>query len=219
MNFKSILSAVKKPVLVTLVLLVLCGFLYPVVLTGLSQLLFRHQANGSMITAEIDGQTVTVGSELVGQDFTDPRFMKCRPSQYHYNTYTEEGTYTDGSEYAGLSSGSANYGPTNPALAERVQADLDAFLASHPDLTAEDIPTDLLTASGSGLDPHISPASAEVQIPQLAKETGLSEDTLRGFVADHTTGKFLGIFGEETVNVLEVNLDIAEALGMLTVND
>ena len=165
----------------------------------------------------VDGQAV--GAKNVGQDFTDPRFMRCRPSAYQYNTYTvdEEGNkfYNDGSEYAGVASGSNNYGASNPALAERVQGDIDEFLAEHPDLTVEDIPTDLVTASGSGLDPHISPASAAVQIPQLAENTGLTEEQLEQFVADNTTGKVLGIFGEETVNVLGVNLDIAEALGLI----
>lgn len=181
----------------------------------MSQALFPSQANGSIIY--VDGQAV--GAKNVGQDFTDPRFMRCRPSAYQYNTYTvdEEGNkfYNDGSEYAGVASGSNNYGASNPALAERVQGDIDEFLAEHPDLTVEDIPTDLVTASGSGLDPHISPASAAVQIPQLAENTGLTEEQLEQFVADNTTGKVLGIFGEETVNVLGVNLDIAEALGLI----
>ena len=98
---------------------------------------------------------------------------------------------------------------------ERVEADIAAFLEKNPGVSREDIPTDLMTASGSGLDPHISPASAAVQIPQLAENTGLTEEQLEQFVADNTTGKVLGIFGEETVNVLGVNLDIAEALGLI----
>ena len=113
------------------------------------------------------------------------------------------------------SSGSNNYAPSNPELAERVQADIDAFLEENPDVKKEDIPTDLLTASGSGLDPHISPESAEIQIPHLVETTKLSEDELKQIVKDNTNGKFLGIFGEETVNVLGVNLDIAEKLGMI----
>ena len=108
-----------------------------------------------------------------------------------------------------------NYAPSNPELAERVQADIDAFLEENPDVKKEDIPTDLLTASGSGLDPHISPESAEIQIPRLVETTKLSEDELKQIVKDNTNGKFLGIFGEETVNVLGVNLDIAEKLGMI----
>ena len=200
-----VIKSLRAPVLVTLVLLLICGLIYPVVMTLMSQALFPSQANGSIIY--VDGQAVGA------------RFMRCRPSAYQYNTYTvdEEGNkfYNDGSEYAGVASGSNNYGASNPALAERVQGDIDEFLAEHPDLTVEDIPTDLVTASGSGLDPHISPASAAVQIPQLAENTGLTEEQLEQFVADNTTGKVLGIFGEETVNVLGVNLDIAEALGLI----
>ena len=209
---KSALGSLKRALLVSIVLMVLCGLIYPLVLTGLSQLIFPHQANGIMITAA-DG--TVLGSEIVGQDFTDDRFMKCRPSQYHYNTYTSDGKYNNGEDYAGLSSGSANYGPTNPDLQARVEADIQTFLEAHPGVSREDIPTDLLTASGSGLDPHISPASAQIQIPQLAVNTGLSQERLQEIVAQHTTGKFLGIFGEETVNVLGVNLDIAQELGMI----
>ena len=209
------LRNIRQALVVTLVLLLLCGFVFPVLLSGLSGLLFPHQAGGSLVTA--DGKAV--GAKLVGQEFTEAYFMKGRPSAYHYNTYytDEQGSrfYNDGSEYAGVASGSNNYGASNPALAERVQGDIDEFLAEHPDLTVEDIPTDLVTASGSGLDPHISPASAAVQIPQLAENTGLTEEQLEQFVADNTTGKVLGIFGEETVNVLGVNLDIAEALGLI----
>ena len=214
-NKKAMLRNFRQALVVTLVLLLLCGFVFPVLLSGLSGLLFPHQAGGSLVTA--DGKAV--GAKLVGQEFTEAYFMKGRPSAYHYNTYytDEQGSrfYNDGSEYAGVASGSNNYGASNPALAERVQGDIDEFLAEHPDLTVEDIPTDLVTASGSGLDPHISPASAAVQIPQLAENTGLTEEQLEQFVADNTTGKVLGIFGEETVNVLGVNLDIAEALGLI----
>ena len=109
-----------------------------------------------------------------------------------------------------MASGSNNYGASNPALAERVQGDIDEFLAEHPDLTVEDIPTDLVTASGSGLDPHISPASAAVQIPQLAENTGLTEEQLEQFVADNTTGKVLGIFGEETERRAHLEAHIAD---------
>ncbi|HIV29662.1 MAG TPA: potassium-transporting ATPase subunit KdpC [Candidatus Pullichristensenella excrementipullorum] len=209
----------RQVILVTVILLVICGLLFPLLLTGLSSVLFPHQANGSLI--EVDGQVV--GAEHVGQEFTQDYFLWGRPSAYHYNTYyeDEEGnqTYSDGSEYAGLSSGSNNYAPSNPALAERVQADLEAFLAKNPDVKAEDIPTDLLTASGSGLDPDISPESAEIQVPRIAKASGLSEDEVREIIARHTEGKFLGIFGDETVNVLGVNIDIAMAMGLLNTDD
>ena len=120
-----VIKSLRAPVLVTLVLLLICGLIYPVVMTLMSQALFPSQANGSIIY--VDGQAV--GAKNVGQDFTDPRFMRCRPSAYQYNTYTvdEEGNkfYNDGSEYAGVASGSNNYGASNPALAERVQGDID----------------------------------------------------------------------------------------------
>ena len=212
---KGILHNVRQSVLTTLVLLLICGFLFPVVLSGLSAVIFPHQADGSLLTA--DGEAV--GAEFVGQDFTEPYFMKCRPSAYNYNTYyeDEEGNqyYNDGSDFAGLSSGSNNYAPSNPALTERVEADIEEFLEKNPGVSREDIPTDLMTASGSGLDPHISPASAEVQIPRIVEASGLSEDEVRQIIADNTKGKTLGVFGEETVNVLGVNLDIALAMGLV----
>lgn len=209
----------RQVILVTVILLVICGLLFPLLLTGLSFVLFPHQANGSLI--EVDGQVV--GAEHVGQEFTQDYYLWGRPSAYHYNTYyeDEEGnqTYSDGSEYAGLSSGSNNYAPSNPALTERIEADLETFLAKNPDVSVEDIPADLLTASGSGLDPDISPESAEIQVPRIAKASGLSEDEVREIIARHTEGKFLGIFGDETVNVLGVNIDIAMAMGLLNTDD
>ncbi|HHY26104.1 MAG TPA: K(+)-transporting ATPase subunit C [Desulfitobacterium dehalogenans] len=202
-------KGIKSPLLVTLALLLICGLAYPLLLTGIGQLLFPSQANGSLI--RIDGQAI--GSELIGQDFTDARFMKSRPSAVNYNTYTQEDK--DRGQYAGPGSGSPNYAATNPDLLERVEADMAEFLESNPSVKREDLPTDLLTASGSGLDPHISPASAAIQIPALAEATGLSQRTLEAIVKENTLGKFLGVFGEETVNVLKVNLEIAKELGLL----
>lgn len=205
----------RQSILVTVVLLFLCGFAFPVVLSGISAVIFPHQAKGSMVTA--DG--AAVGAAHVGQEFTEDYFMKSRPSAYHYNTYYEDEAggqfYNDGTEFAGLSSGSNNYAPSNPALAERVEADIEAFLEANPDVKREDIPADMVTASGSGLDPHITPASANIQIPALAKASGLSEEELKKIVENNTEGKLLGVFGEETVNVLGVNLDIAKAMGLV----
>ena len=205
----------RQALVVTLLLLLLCGLVFPVLLSWISAVIFPSQANGGLVY--VDGQAV--GAANIGQDFTAPYFMKCRPSAYNYNTYyeDEEGNqyYNDGSEFAGLSSGSNNYAPSNPALAERVEADIEAFLAANPDVKREDIPADLMTASGSGLDPHITPASARIQIPALAAASGLGEEELEQIVADNTEGKLLGIFGEETVNVLGVNLDIAKAMGLV----
>ena len=208
-------GGLRQTVSVTLMFLFLCGFLFPVVLSGLSAVMFPDQAKGSLVTA--DGEAV--GAANVGQDFTEPYFMKCRPSACHYNTYYEDAEgnrfYHDGSEFAGLSSGSNNYGPSNPALVERVEADIEEFLTANPDVTREELPADLMTASGSGLDPHVSPEGAQIQIPVLAEASGLSEEELEQIVADNTTGKLLGIVGEEAVNVLGVNLDIAAAMGLV----
>ena len=207
---------IRQSVAVTLILLLLCGFGFPLVLSGLSAVIFPSQAKGSLVTA--DGEAV--GAANVGQDFTEPYFMKCRPSVCNYNTYYEDEKgnrfYHDGSEFAGLASGNNNYAPSNPALTERVEADIEAFLNANPGVSRQDIPADLMTASGSGLDPHISPESAQIQVPALAAASGLSEEKLEQIVADNTTGKLLGVFGEETVNVLGVNLDIAKAMALVS---
>jgi len=199
----------KKAVLVSVTLLLICGLGYPLLLTGMAQEFFPHQANGSLI--EVDGKAV--GSRLVGQDFTEEYFMKCRPSAVSYNTYTQE--QLDNGEYGGVGSGSNNFAPTNPDLIARVEADMAAFLEKNPQLTNKDIPTDLLTASGSGLDPHITPESASIQLVLLSDTTGISMDRLKEIVEAHTEGKVLGIFGESRVNVLGVNIDIAQEMGLL----
>ena len=198
---------IRQAVLVTVVLLVLCGLVFPVLLSGLSAVIFPSQAKGSLVTA--DG--IAVGAKNVGQDFTEDYFMWCRPSAYNYNTYYEEDTDGDGQVEQYYNDDA----PSNPALTERVEADIEEFLEKNPGVSREDIPTDLMTASGSGLDPHISPASAEVQIPRIVEASGLSEDEVRQIIADNTKGKTLGVFGEETVNVLGVNLDIALAMGLV----
>ena len=211
-NLKSLLHPLRQACTVTLVLMLLCGLGYPLLLNGLSGILFPEQAKGSLVMVE--GQAV--GSQFVGQEFTKDYFMKGRPSAVHYNTYLEnaDGTrvYQDGTPFAGLASGSSNYGPSNPLLVQRVQSDMDAFLAKNPEIRQEDIPADLMTASGSGLDPHISPVSASIQLPVIAEASGLSMETLEEIVAHNTTGKLFGIFGEETVNVLGVNVEIAKAM-------
>lgn len=206
---KKILHYIKGAFVFSVVMLVLCGLLYPLALTGISQLAFHDKANGSLIT--MNGKEV--GSEIVGQDFTDKRLFKCRPSAVNYNTYTEEDKKNK--DYTGIASGSNNYGNTNPALKERVQKDIDAFLAANPDIKKTDLPGDLLTASGSGLDPHISVASAEIQIPAIAEASGLSEEKLKEIVKNNTEEKVLGIFGEQTVNVLKCNLEIAQLIKMI----
>lgn len=215
MNKKHRGYGLRQAVTVTVVLMVLCGFLFPVFLTGVSQVIFKDQANGNLI--EVDGKTV--GAEFVGQEFTEDYYLWSRPSAYHYNVFTEdeEGnqTYLDGREFTGLASGSNNYAPSNPALVERVEADIETFLEKNPGVSREDIPADLVTASGSGLDPHISPEAAAIQVPRIAEASGLSEEEVRDIIKKHTEGKVLGIFGEDTVNVLETNIALVEAMGRI----
>lgn len=212
---KEFLHGTRQAVLVTVVLMLICGLFFPCLLTGLSSVIFPHQAGGSLIS--VNG--MAVGAEHVGQEFTQDCYMWSRPSAYHYNVYTESEDgrkyYNDGTEFGGLASGSNNYAPSSPALVERVEADVEAFLEKNSEIKREDIPTDLLTASGSGLDPHISPASAQIQLPRIAQASGLSEESLQEIVKRNTTGKLLGVFGEETVNVLKVNIEIAQAMGTL----
>ena len=213
-QIKTFLKSLRQPLLVTVVLMLICGLGFPLVLQGLSMVLFPRQAAGSLVT--VDG--VAVGAEHVGQEFTEPYFMKGRPSAVHYNTYQvlDDGTrvFSDGSEFGGVASGSSNYGPSKPALQERVEADMEAILAANPGVTRDQIPTDLATASGSGLDPHISPEAAALQLPGISQASGLSMETLEQIVRDCTQGKLLGIFGQETVNVLLVNTAIAQAMGL-----
>ncbi len=205
----SFLKTLKNSFVLTIVLLVLCSIIYPLALTGVSQLAFNHKANGSLI--EINGKIV--GSELIGQDFTDNRYFKGRVSSVNYNTYTAEDLKNG--LYSGVASGSFNYGATNIKLQLRVKNDIDEFLKANPDVKKEDIPADLLTASGSGLDPHISPNSAIIQIPAISKATGLSESQLEKIVESNTERKVFGVFGEEVVNVLKANLDIARLINTI----
>ena len=195
----------------SIALLLICGLLYPLGMTGLSQLIFNRQANGSII--EYEGKPA--GSELLGQAFSDVRFFHGRVSAYNYNTYQVEDIKPDKdgkTAYPGVGSGSANLAPSNPALADRVKTDMDAFLKAHPGVKKEDIPADLLTSSGSGLDPHISPKAAEIQIPAISSATGISEPELEKIVLEFTEGRQLGLFGEPRVNILKANIEIAGRL-------
>lgn len=199
----------KNALLVSIAMFAICGFAYPMIMTGISQIIFPHQANGSLI--EENGEVV--GSSLVGQDFTDERLFHCRPSAYNYNTYTEEDK--ENGNYGGVSSGSNNYAPSNPDLEKRINEDIEKFLQENPTIEKEDIPSDIITASGSGLDPHISVEAANVQIDRVSENTGLTKKQLKKMVEENTEGKFLGIFGEEKVNVLELNLSLAKEISMV----
>lgn len=210
---KTVAKTIGKAVVFCLVMMVLCSLIYPLALTGVSQLTMEAKADGSKVDEEGNLTTDTkkaVGSALIGQDFTEDCYFQGRVSSVNYNTYTEE--QKENGEYAGVASGSYNYGNSNPELEKRMQEDLDEFLKDHPGVKPEDVPAELLTASGSGLDPHISPRSAEVHIPTVAENSGLSEEVVEQIVKDNTEHKTLGVFGEERVNVLGCNLDIKAAM-------
>lgn len=205
------MKIIKKAFLLSIILFIICGIGYPLLMTGLSQVFFPKQANGSIV--KIDGKPV--GSEVLGQNFSDERFFKGRPSAVNYNTYTAEDTKPDKNgktAYAGVASGSQNLAPSNPALAERVQKDIDEFLKGNPSIKKEDIPTDLLTASGSGLDPHISIKAAQIQVPAIAKASSISEAELNAIIDKCTEGRQLGFLGEPRVNVVKANLEVLKLL-------
>ena len=176
----------------TIVTTVIFGLGYPLLVTGLSQLLFPKQANGSLIVK--NGQVV--GSRLLGQSFSADKYFHPRPSNA-------------GSGYDPLASGGSNLGPTNQALVTRVEQDVARWQKENPGVP---IPSDLVTSSGSGLDPDISPASAAFQVARVANARGASQDQIRTIVAKHTQGRQWGIFGEARVNVLELNLDLDESV-------
>ena len=176
-------------VLMTIVTTILLGLAYPLVVTGLAQVIFPDKANGQLIKNA--GGTV-IGSRLIGQPFSSPGYFRPRPS-------------AAGNGYDASGSGGSNLGPTNQKLIDRVKADVEKLQAENP---GKVVPIDLVTTSGSGLDPHISPAAAEFQIPRVARERGLPEDELRHIVAAHTEARQFGFLGEPRVNVLELNLDL-----------
>ncbi len=184
------MTAHLRPALMSLILFtVITGVVYPLVVTGIAQVLFPFQANGSLIVK--DGKVL--GSALIGQPFDDPKYFWSRPSAtspFGYN--------------AGASTGS-NLSPTNPDLVKAVQGRVEALRAADPGNTAP-VPVDLVTASGSGLDPHISPAAALYQVSRVARERKFSTDTVRTLVERHTEGRWLGFLGEPRVNVLTLNL-------------
>jgi potassium-transporting ATPase KdpC subunit len=184
--------------LYTIVTTVIFGLIYPFVVTGIAQVLFKDKANGQLI--QQNGQLI--GSHIIGQTFTGPAWFHSRPS-------------AAGNGYDAANSSGSNYAPTNKKLIDRVAGDVAALQQDSPNTP---IPIDLVTASGSGLDPHITPAAAEFQIPRIAHERNISETTVRQLIALHTEGRQLGFLGEPRVNVLELNLDLDHAAPIKTAN-
>ena len=185
-------SEIRPALLMLIVLTVITGVLYPLLITGIAQVAFPRQANGSLIVRN----GVVVGSSWIGQSFSDPKYFWGRLSA------------TSPPYNAGASSGS-NLGPTNPALFDAVRARIDSLHAADPDAKLP-VPVDLVTASGSGLDPHISLAAAEYQVSRVARARGMTQDAIRARIARYTTGRLLGVIGEPVVNVLELNLALDE---------
>ena len=178
-------------ILMTVVTTILLGLIYPLVVTGLAQVLFKDKANGQLI--ERNG--VVVGSKLIGQPFSSPGYFRSRPS-----TAGPVG-------YDAANSSGSNLGPTSKKLIDRVKGDVEKLQAENP---GKPIPVDLVTTSASGLDPHISPAAAEFQVPRVARERGMSEDQVRQLVTEQTQGRQFGFLGEAGVNVLLLNLKLDE---------
>ncbi len=192
------LKEIRPAIVILVALTLITGLAYPLAITGIAQVLFPHQAQGSLI--ERDG--VVVGSQLIGQVFTDDKYFHGRPSATNTPDPNDPTKNVD-APYNAANSGGSNYGPTSKALADRLQGDVDKLKAENPSMP---VPVDLVTTSGSGLDPHISPAAALFQVPRVAKARGLPEDRVRALVDQQTEGRLFGLLGEPRVNVLALNL-------------
>jgi len=194
-----------RPAIVMIIgMTVITGLAYPLAMTGIAQLLFHHQANGSLI--ETNGKTI--GSELIGQNFTSEKYFHGRPSATT-DTDPNDATKTVAAPYNAANSSGSNLGPTSKALVDRVKDDTAKLAAENPGVA---VPVDLVTTSASGLDPDITPAGALFQVPRVAKARGLPEATVRRLVEAHIAGRLAGIIGEPHVNVLQLNMAL-DAMG------
>lgn len=190
-NKQSILSPVIR---VTFTFLVLCGLLYPLLVTGIAQVVMKDNADGSLIYNE---KNEVIGSKLIGQNFTDPRYFHGRVSSI---------------EYKAEASGSNNYAPSDTDLVKRVEKSVADWKEKNPAVPVTEVPMDLVTNSGSGLDPDISPEAAYVQVDRISKKTNIPKETINQIVKDQTEGAALGLFGEDRVNVLKLNLELQKLM-------
>ncbi|WP_298261968.1 K(+)-transporting ATPase subunit C [Bradyrhizobium sp.] len=197
------LREIRPAILVLLLLTAITGVAYPLAMTEVAGAIFPRQAEGSLI--ERDGKVV--GSALIGQEFKDDKYFHGRPSATTSPDPADAGK-TVPAPYNAANSGASNLGPTSKALADRIKGDVDKLKAENP---SSAVPVDLVTTSASGLDPDISPEGALFQVPRVAKARGMPEDKLRRLVAENTSGRLIGIFGEPRVNVLELNLALDAA--------
>lgn len=179
---------------ISLLFMVVCGLLYNLAVTGIAQAIMPDKANGTLL---YDANDKVVGSALIGQNFPDPSLFQSRVSSIGYNA---------------AGSGSTNYAPSNPDMLVRTEEAIRAWGEQNPDVPVRELPIDLITNSGSGLDPHISPEAARVQIPRISLLTGIGQETLAELVERHTSGRALGFLGEPVVHVLKLNLDVIELM-------
>ena len=189
---------IRPAIVMIITMTVITGLIYPLLMTGIAQAVFPHQANGSLI--EKDGKVI--GSALIGQNFTSDKYFHGRPSATSAPD-PKDPSKTVSAPYNAANSSGSNLGPTSKALVDRVKGDAETLAKENPNTP---IPSDLVTTSASGLDPDITPAGALFQVPRVAKARGLPEDQVRQLVEAHTTGRTLGIIGEPHVNVLQLNL-------------
>ena len=192
------LKELRPAIVLVIAFTLIAGLVYPLVMTGIAGVIFPAQSKGSLV--EIDGKVV--GSTLIGQEFTSDKYFHGRPSATTAPD-PNNSTKTVPAPYNAANSGGSNLGPTNKNLIDRVKGDVDKLKEENP---SAQVPTDLVTTSGSGLDPHISPAAALFQVPRVAKARNMPEDRLRQLVNDHVEGRFLGLLGEPRVNVLALNM-------------